>query len=81
MLEYAKQDLKNKIITENSEEYYYKLVAERTEKLHTFKMVGDFVFGGIFSLASAICFILIYENCWTRSAFRPIKITQNRSII
>jgi len=45
MLEEAKQDLKNKIIAENSEEYYYKLVAERTEKLHTFKVAGDFVFG------------------------------------
>jgi hypothetical protein len=45
MIEEAKQDLKNKIIAENSEEYYYKLVAERTEKLHTFKMAGDFVFG------------------------------------
>ena len=44
-LEKAKQDLKNKIIAENSEEYYYKLVAERTEKLHIFKMAGDFVFG------------------------------------
>ena len=44
-LEKAKQDLKNKIIAENSEEYYYKLVAERKEKLHTFKMAGDFVFG------------------------------------
>ena len=45
MIEEAKQDLKNKIIAENSEEYYYKLVAERTEKFHTFKMAGDFVFG------------------------------------
>jgi hypothetical protein len=45
MLEEAKQELKNKIIAENSEEYYYKLVAERTENLHTFKMAGDFVFG------------------------------------
>ena len=45
MIEEAKQDLKNKIIAENSEEYYYKLVGDRTEKLHTFKMAGDFVFG------------------------------------
>ena len=45
MLEAAKQELKNKIIAENSEEHYYKLVAERTEKIHTFKMAGDFVFG------------------------------------
>jgi len=44
-LQKAKQDLKKKIIAENSEEYYYKLVEERKEKLHTFKTAGDFVFG------------------------------------
>ena len=45
MIVKAKQYLKNKIIAENSEEYYYKLVADRVEKLQTFKKGCDFVFG------------------------------------
>jgi hypothetical protein len=45
MLEEAKQDLKKIIIAENSEEYYYKLIADRVAKLHQFKEVGDTVFG------------------------------------
>ncbi len=45
MLEEAKQDLKNKIIAENSEEYYYKLIADRVKPIYEFKQAGDFVFG------------------------------------
>lgn len=45
MLEEAKQDLKNKIIAENSEEHYYKLIADRVKPLYEFKQAGDFVFG------------------------------------
>lgn len=45
MLEEAKKELKHEIIAENGEEYYYELIAERTEKLHSFKKAGDFVFG------------------------------------
>jgi hypothetical protein len=45
MLEEAKQALKNKIIAENSEEFYYKLISEKVKPLHQFKEAGDFVFG------------------------------------
>ncbi len=45
MLEEAKQDLKNKIIAENNEEHYYKLIADRVKPLYEFKQAGDFVFG------------------------------------
>lgn len=44
MLEEAKQDLKNKIIAENSEEHYYNLIADRVKPLYEFKQAGDFVF-------------------------------------
>ena len=45
MIELAKKDLKKRIIAENSEEFYYKLIAEKTKKFHEFKKAGDFVFG------------------------------------
>ena len=45
MIEQAKRELKNEITAEHSEEYYYKLIAERTKKLHQFKLSGDLVFG------------------------------------
>lgn len=45
MIELAKKDLKKRIIAENSEEFYYKLIAEKVKPLHQFKEAGDFVFG------------------------------------
>lgn len=45
MIELAKEDLKKRIIAENSEDFYYKLIAEKVKPLHLFKEAGDFVFG------------------------------------
>ena len=36
-LETAKEDLKRRIIEENSEEYYYKLIGKRVEYLKNIK--------------------------------------------
>lgn len=44
MLEAAKQDLKELIIEQNSEEFYYKLIAEKTKKIHDFKKLADETF-------------------------------------
>ena len=44
MIELAKIDLKKRIIAENSEDFYYKIIAEKTKKFHEFKKAGDFVF-------------------------------------
>ncbi len=45
MLEEAKQDIKNRIISENGEDFYYNLIANRVKELHQFKLSGDSVFG------------------------------------
>ena len=45
MIELAKKDLKKRIIAENSEEFYYKLIAEKVKHFHEFKKAGDFLFG------------------------------------
>ena len=44
-IEQAKQDLKKQIIIENSEEYYYKLIAERVKPFYELKKTGDSFFG------------------------------------
>lgn len=45
MIEEAKKDLKKMIIANNSEEYYYKMIADRIKPLYEFKVVGDKLFG------------------------------------
>ena len=46
LLKLAKQDLRNRIIEENGEDYYYNLIAEKTRNIHQFKMDLDNVFDG-----------------------------------
>ena len=46
LLKLAKQDLRNRIIEENGEDYYYNLIAEKTKWIHQFKLDLDKVFEG-----------------------------------
>ena len=46
LLKLAKQDLRNRIIDENGEDYYYNLIAEKTKWIHQFKLDLDKVFEG-----------------------------------
>lgn len=46
LLKLAKQDLRNRIIEENGEYYYYNLIAEKTKWIHQFKLDLDKVFEG-----------------------------------
>ena len=46
LLKLAKQDLRNRIIEENGEDYYYNLIAERTKWIHQFKLDLDKLFEG-----------------------------------
>lgn len=43
--EEAKEDLKASIISENSKDFYYKLIGEEIEKIKSFKDTGDKFFG------------------------------------
>lgn len=46
LLKLAKKDLRQMIIEENGEDYYYNLIAEKTRNIHQFKMDLDNVFDG-----------------------------------
>ena len=46
LLKFAKRDLRQSIIDENGEDYYYNLIAEKTRNIHQFKMDLDNVFDG-----------------------------------
>ena len=46
LLKLAKRDLRQSIIDENGEDYYYNLIAEKTRNIHQFKMDLDNVFDG-----------------------------------
>ena len=46
LLKLAKRDLRQSIIDENGEDYYYNLMAEKTRNIHQFKMDLDNVFDG-----------------------------------
>ena len=45
-LKLAKRDLRQQIINENGEDYYYNLIAEKTKWIHQFKLDLDKVFEG-----------------------------------
>lgn len=45
-LKLAKRDLRQQIINENGEDYYYNLIAEKTKWIHQFKLDLDNAFAG-----------------------------------
>ena len=46
LLKFAKRDLRQSIIDENGEDYYYNLITEKTKWIHQFKLDLDKVFEG-----------------------------------